>query len=69
MEKLIPFFLSIALLFVLYSTPEAEAFLLDFDDLQTGEIVSLQYFENYGVRVSAENLESESTVRGDIRFA
>lgn len=55
MEKLIPFFLSIALLFVLYSTPEAEAFLLDFDDLQTGEIVSLQYFENYGVRVSAEN--------------
>ncbi len=41
--------------FLLHSTIPAEAFVLDFDDLPQGDIVSLQFLKTNGVTISAKN--------------
>jgi len=46
---------SITVLFLSYSAVDAEALLFDFEDLETGEIISSQYFDDYGVIISAKN--------------
>ncbi len=47
--------LSIAIPFLLHNTIQAEAFVMDFDNLAKGEIVSSQFLETNGVSISAKN--------------
>ncbi len=51
-------FLTLAIPFLLYNTIQAEAFVLDFDNLAQGEIVSFQFLETHGVTISAKNFGS-----------
>jgi len=55
---LVPLLLTIAVPFLLLNVVQAEAFVLDFDDLQQGEIVSLQYQKALGVTISSKNFGS-----------
>jgi len=50
-----PLLLAIAVPFLLHHTIQAEAFVLDFDDLPQGDIVSSQFLKTNGVSISAKN--------------
>ena len=50
-----PLLLAIAVPFLLHNTIQAEALVLDFDDLPQGDIVSLQFLKTNGVSISANN--------------
>jgi len=52
---LIPLLLSMTFPFLLHNTIQAEAFVLDFDDLPQGDIVSSQFLKTNGVTISAKN--------------
>ncbi len=52
---LIPLLLTIAIPFLLHNIIQAEAFVLDFDDLPQGDIVSSQFLKTNGVSISAKN--------------
>ena len=52
---LIPLLLTIAIPFLLHNTIQAEAFVLDFDDLPQGDIVSSQFLKTNGVTIFAKN--------------
>jgi len=50
-----PLLLAIAVPFLLHNTIQAEAFVLNFDDLLQGDIVSSQFLKTNGVMISAKN--------------
>jgi len=57
-KLLLPLLLSLSIPFLFYDTSEAEALVLDFDDLAQGEIVSSQFLKTQGVTISAINFGS-----------
>ena len=57
-ELLLPLVLTIIVPFLLLYPIDAEALVLDFDDLAPGEIVSSQYLQTQGVTISAINFGS-----------
>jgi len=57
-KLLLPLILTIMVPFLLLNPIDAEALVLDFDDLAPGEIVSSQYLQTQGVTISAINFGS-----------
>jgi len=55
LKKFLFLLFSLSVPFLFYSMVDAEALVLDFDDLSSGEIVSSQFLESYGVMISANN--------------
>jgi len=54
-KLLLPLLLAFAVPFLIHNTIQAEAFVLDFDDLPQGDIASLQFLKINGVSISAKN--------------
>ncbi len=57
-KLLLPLILTIVVPFLLFNPIDAEALVLDFDDLASGEIVSSQFLKTQGVTISAINFGS-----------
>ena len=54
-KLLLPLLLAFAVPFLIHNTIQAEAFVLDFDDLPQGDIASSQFLKTNGVSISAKN--------------
>ena len=52
---LLPLLIAIAIPFLFHNTIQAEALVLDFDDLPKGDIVSSQFQKTNGITISAKN--------------